>query len=110
MIVKGIINISTIRERTNEGAITLDVDYFSLTDWLVAATMANTFCDDYIATSKREKEGVNTANELEELYNTFKTFDISFFDENISPYFKAFDAKWIVPKEVKEFILEVDSR
>ncbi len=81
--------------------------HFILTDWLVAATIANTFRDDFIATFKREKEGVIAADGLEELYNTFKTFDIWSFDENVLPHLIASNAEWTVPEDAKEFILEI---
>lgn len=84
--------------------------HFILTDWLVAATIENTFRDDFISTFKKEKEGISAADGLEELYNTFKTFDIWSFDENVLPHLIASNAEWIVPEAAKEFILEIANR
>lgn len=51
------------------------------------------------------KIGIEAADCLEKLYNTFKTYDLWSMDGSVLSHLKAAEKLWNVPNEAREFIL-----
>ena len=79
--------------------------HFVLPDWLAAAAIAHDFHDDFVATFKQERIGIEAADALEELYKIFKKFDFWSMDANMLPHIRAAEKLWHVPDDARDFIL-----
>ena len=79
--------------------------HFILPDWLAEAATAQEFRDEFIADFKKERDGISTADSLQELYQAFKSFDIWSMSANTLPHIRGSEKKWAVPDDARKFIL-----
>jgi hypothetical protein len=79
---------------------------FVLTDWLVCATIAHEFREEFIAQFQKNEYGIAAADGLSELYKTFKSFDIWSIGSNVLSYIKATEKLCNIPDEARKFIIE----
>jgi hypothetical protein len=79
--------------------------HFVLPDWLAAAAIAHEFHDDFVETFDNERNGVEAAEALKELYDVFKTFDFWSMDSSVLTHIRAAEKRWNVPDDARDFIL-----
>lgn len=79
--------------------------HFVLPDWLAAAAIAHEFREEFISTFTKQEEGAEAADGLEELYQSFKTYDLWSMTGGTLPHIRAAEKLWNVPDDAREFIL-----
>jgi hypothetical protein len=78
--------------------------HFVLPDWLAAASIAHNFRDEFISTFSKEKYGIDAADGLDVLYNSFKKYDLYSLSNGSMSYINAENKLWEVSKEARDFI------
>lgn len=79
--------------------------HFLLPDWLVAASIANEYRGEFIASYYPRKEAVQLADRLEDLYKAFKCFDIWSMDDKSLRYIFGSKKQSEIPQDARDFIL-----
>ena len=84
--------------------------HFVLTDWLVAAAIANAFPNEFLATFVKPRDGDDAHKALVELFQTFKSFDLWSMDSSALAHVRAGKKVWTVNEEARNFVLARASR
>lgn len=79
--------------------------HFVLTDWLVAAALAESYPAEFAASFGKSRSGEDTVAGLVELHASFKEFDLWSMTESAG-YVKGSTQIWTVPDDARAFIFD----
>lgn len=84
--------------------------HFKLVDWMAQSAIATSYRGEFIAKYGQQAKAAILADKMEELYSTFKTFNILSLEENLMQHLTAGERCWNIPDDARRFIVDRASR